>query len=318
MFKRIAAISLSLVMTAAIAVGCSTQQDNAPEAGASKPEAPAASYVPKKLTVRFASSENTEILETKIKPLEKLLGDQLNIPVKISVSTSYGTVIEAMSSKQADIGILPPNAYVLAHDQEKAVDLLLQAQRYGIDEATGTETKELVDFYKAMFIVKANSPIKELTDLKGKKIAWQSVTSPAGYVWPAHELKKVGIDPEKDVTGIEVKGHDKGVLAVLNGQVDAAAVIQDARSTVKKERPYVFAQTRVIAFTAPIPSDTIAVRKDMDQAWRDQIAQALIDIEKDPEGSKIIYEVFSHRGYVKSDDQKFNVIREYFKDVGQK
>ncbi|MBP1156859.1 MULTISPECIES: phosphate/phosphite/phosphonate ABC transporter substrate-binding protein [unclassified Paenibacillus] len=318
MFKKIVTSGLSLVMTAVMAAGCSMQQGNALEAGGSKQETPAASYVPMELTVQFASSQNAETLEAKAKPLEKLLGDQLSIPVKVSVSTSYNTVIEAISSKKVDIGFLPPNAYVLAHDQKKAVDLLLQAQRYGIDDATGAETKELVDFYKAMFIVKANSPIKELKDLKGKKIAWQSVTSSAGYVWPANELKKAAVDPEKDVTGIEVKGHDKAVLAVLNGQVDAAAIIQDARNTVKKDKPDVFTQTRVVAFTAPIPSDTIVVRNDMDQAWRDQIAQAFIDIGKDPEGSKIIYEVFSHRGYVKSNDQKFNVVREYSKDIGQK
>lgn len=318
MFKKFTSISLSLVIMAGIAAGCGSQQGNAPAAQDDKQEAPTANYVPKELKVQFVPSQNAETLEAKAKPLEKLLSDKLNIPVKVSVSTNYNTVIEAMSSKQVEIGFLPPNAYVLAHDQKKAVDLLLQAQRYGIEDATGAETKELVDFYKAMIIVKSDSPIKELKDLKGKKIAWQGVTSSAGYVWPANEMKKAGVDPEKDVTGIEVKGHDKGVLAVLNGQVDAAAIFQDARNTVKKDKPDVFQQTRVIAFTAPIPNDTIAVRNDMDQAWRDKIAQAFIDIEKDPEGSKIIYEVYSHRGYVKSDDQKFNIVREYSKDVGQK
>lgn len=56
----------------------------------------------------------------------------------------------------------------------------------------------------------------------------------------------------------------------------------------------------------------------MDQAWRDKIAQAFIDIGKDPEGAKIIFDVYSHRGYVKSDDKKFDVVREYSKSIGQK
>ena len=32
-----------------------------------------------------------------------------------------------------DVGFLPPTAYTLAHDQ-KATDLLLKAQRYGVNE----------------------------------------------------------------------------------------------------------------------------------------------------------------------------------------
>lgn len=322
MFKKMTALSLSLILTAGLAVGCGTKTDNnqaAPAPADKKQEAPAAAgFVPKELRVQFVPSQSAETLEAKAKPLEKLLGDKLGIPVKVSVSTNYNTVIEAMASKQVDIGFLPPNAYVLAHDEKKAADLLLQAQRYGIDDKTGAETKDLVDFYKAMIIVKADSPIKELKDLKGKSIAWQGVTSSAGFVWPANEMKKAGIDPEKDVKGIEVKGHDKGVLAVLNGQTDAAAIFQDARNTVKKDVPDVFEKTRVVAFTAPIPNDTITVRNDMDQAWRDKIAQAFIDIGKDPEGSKIIYDVYSHRGYVKSDDKKFDIVREYSKGIGQK
>ncbi|SDJ02441.1 phosphate/phosphite/phosphonate ABC transporter substrate-binding protein [Paenibacillus naphthalenovorans] len=318
MFHKFASISLSLVLLAGIAAGCGPQQDNAPTDRGDQQETPAARYVPKELKVQVVPPHNAETLEAKAKPLEKLLGNKLNIPVKISASTNDHTVIEALSSRQADIGFLPPNAYVLAHDQKKAADVLLQAQRYGIEDATGAETNELVDVYKAMIIVKADSPIHALKDLKGKKIAWQDAASSAGYVWPANEMKKAGVDPKKDVTGIEVKGHDKGVLAVLNGQVDAAAIYQDARNLVIKDRPDVFRQTRVVAFTAPIPTDTISVRNDMDQAWRDKIAQAFIDIGKDPEGSKIIYDVFSHRGYVKSDDRKFNIVRDYFKNAGQK
>ncbi|GMX63113.1 phosphate/phosphite/phosphonate ABC transporter substrate-binding protein [Paenibacillus elgii] len=322
MFKKFAAVSLSLVLTAGIAAGCGTKTENnsaTPAPSDKKQEASAPKgYQPKELKVQFVPSQSAETLEAKAKPLEKLLGDKLGIPVKVSVSTNYNTVIEAMASKQVDIGFLPPNAYVLAHDEKKAADLLLQAQRYGVDEKTGADTKDLVDFYKAMIIVKADSPIKELKDLKGKKIAWQGVTSSAGFVWPANEMKKAGVDPEKDVTGIEVKGHDKGILAVMNGQVDAAAVFQDARNTVKKDIPDIFEKTKVVAFTAPIPNDTITVRNDMDQTWRDKIAQAFIDIGKDPEGGKIIFDVYSHRGYMKSDDKKFDVVREYSKGIGQK
>ncbi|MBW7461847.1 phosphate/phosphite/phosphonate ABC transporter substrate-binding protein, partial [Paenibacillus sepulcri] len=147
---------------------------------------------------------------------EKLLGDKLGIPVKVSVSTNYNTIIEAMASKQVDVGFLPPTAYVIAKDKG-AANIILQAQRFGVDDNTGAPTAELVDFYKSMIIVKADSDIKEVKDLKGKRIAYQDVTSSAGYVWPAGKLMDNGIDPLSDVTPVTVKGHDQGVIALLNG-----------------------------------------------------------------------------------------------------
>ncbi|MBL4936821.1 phosphate/phosphite/phosphonate ABC transporter substrate-binding protein [Clostridium sp. YIM B02515] len=301
-FKKYVTLGLALAVTGTVLTGCGPKKEQTKTA-----------YTPKELKVQFVPSQAAETLEAKAKPLEKLLGDKLGIPVKVSVSTNYNTIIEAMSSKQVDVGFLPPTAYVLAHDK-KAADVLLQAQRYGVKE-DGSNTDQLVDNYKAMIVVKKNSTINSIQDLKGKKIAWQDVTSTAGYIYPAAEMKKAGVDPEKDVQGVTVKGHDKGVIAVLNGDVDAAAVFEDARNNVKKDFPNVFNDTKVIYRTQGIPNDTIAVRSDMDEAWKDKISQAFIDIAKDPDGQKIVKDIYTHVGYVKSSDKNFDVVREYQKAV---
>lgn len=286
----------------------------AAESSSPSPSESPAGYVPKTLTVQFVPSQSADTLEAKAKPLEKLLSDRLGIDVKVSVSTDYNTIIEALASKQVDVGFLPPTAYVLAKEKE-AAEVILQAQRYGVDDATGAETTELVDSYKSMIIVKKDSPIQKLEDLKGKKIAYQNVTSSAGYVWPAAKLMEAGLDPLKDVEPITVKGHDQGVIAVLNGDVDAAAIFQDARNTVKKDYPTVFEDTRVLTFTEPIPNDTISVRSDMDPGFIEKLKAAFIDIGKDEEGGKIIYDIYSHRGYVESNDSIFDIVREYNKKV---
>lgn len=305
MFKKIVAISTAFALTASILAGCGTKENTTASTQPTNQ-----GYVPKSLTVQFVPSQSADTLEAKAKPLEKLLSDKLGIPVKVSVSTDYNTIIEAMASKQVDVGFLPPTAYVLAHDK-KAANVALQAQRFGVDDATGQPTKDLVDFYKAEFLVKKDSPIKDIKDLKGKKIGYQNVTSSAGYVWPAAVLQDAGIDPLKDVQPVTLKGHDQAVIALLNGDIDAAVVFQDARNTVKKDYPKVFEQTQIIKFTEKIPNDTISVRSDMDQAWVEKIQQAFIDLGKDPESQKIIRDIYSHEGYVKSDDSKFDIVRQY-------
>jgi phosphonate transport system substrate-binding protein len=107
-------------------------------------------------------------------------------------------------------------------------------------------------------------------------------------------------------------------LAVVNGEVDAAAVFQDARNIVKKDVPDVFSKTRVLEYSDKIPNDTISVRPDMDKAWQTKIQQAFIDIGKDPAGQKIIFDVYSHKGYVASNDKIFDIVRTVKKEIGTK
>jgi phosphonate transport system substrate-binding protein len=277
-------------------------------------EPAAAGYVPETLTVQFVPSQNADTLEAKAKPLEKLLSDKLGIPVKVSISTDYNTIIEAMASKKVDVGFLPPTAYVLAKDKG-AAEVILQAQRFGVQDDTGAPTDELVDYYKSMIIVKKDSDIKSIEDLKGKKIAYQNVTSSAGFVWPAAKLLDAGIDPLKDVTPVTVKGHDQGVIAVLNGDVDAAAIFQDARTIVAKDYPNVFKDTRVLTYTEKIPNDTISVRSDMSPEWSEKIQNAFIELGQNETSRAIIFDIYSHQGYVKSDDSIFNIVREYGEKV---
>ncbi|MBY7141618.1 phosphate/phosphite/phosphonate ABC transporter substrate-binding protein [Virgibacillus sp. NKC19-3] len=294
--------TLSLLFLAA----CGSSDDTSAEDNSSDGD----TYVPDSLTVQFVPSQNAETLEAKAKPLEDLLEDELDIDVTVSVSTNYNSVVEALASEQIDIGFLPPNAYVEAHDEYGAADVLLQSQRYGVNE-DGTNTDELVDSYYAMFIAKSDSDIDSIADLEGKTIAFQDITSSAGYVWPAATLLDEGIDPLSDVNPLVLQGHDASVTAVLNGEADAAAIFQDARNVVLSDFPDVFEDTKVVAHTELIPNDTIAVQTNMDEEWKEKIQQAFISVGESEEGREIVRDIYTHEGYVESQDSNFDIVREY-------
>lgn len=313
MFKKLATVGMSLALATGILSACGANEEETNNAEGGKEEE-ATGYVPETLTVQFVPSQNADTLEAKAKPLEDLLSDELGIPVEVSVSTNYNTIVEAMASKQVDVGFLPPTAYVLAKEKG-AAEVILQAQRKGVDDETGAPTENLVDFYKSIFVVKKDSGINSVEDLKGKKIAFQDVTSSAGYVWPAGALMDADIDPIEDVEGMTVKGHDQAVISVLNGDVDAAVVFQDARNIVKGDYPTVFEDTKIIHFTKEIPNDTISVRADMDAEWSQKISDAFIAIAESDEGYKIIKEIYSHEGYTPSEDSVFDIVREYGEKV---
>jgi phosphonate transport system substrate-binding protein len=301
-FRRIL-VAVVALLVAVVATACSNKS-NSSKVG----------YTPKSLTIQFVPSQAATKLQARAKPLEKMLSKRLGIPVHVSMSTDYNTVVEAMKSKKVDVGFLPPDGYVLAHKQG-AADLLLQAERYGVKQPGGKATNQLVKSYRAEILVKKGSKIKNWKDLKGKSISVQNPTSTAGYVFPVAELKQKGLDVTKDCKLVTVTGHDQAVLNVLNGDTDAAFVFEDARNIVKKDNPKIMSQVVPIYFTRPIPNDTISVIPSMSKSFRKKLAKAFIAVGKSKEGKKVIESVYSHEGYAYAKDSDFNVIRKYDKIV---
>lgn len=301
-FRRIL-VAVVALLVAVVATACSNKS-NSSKGG----------YTPKSLTIQFVPSQAATKLQARAKPLEKMLSKRLGIPVHVSMSTDYNTVVEAMKSKKVDVGFLPPDGYVLAHKQG-AADLLLQAERYGVKQPGGKATNQLVKSYRAEILVKKGSKIKNWKDLKGKSISVQNPTSSAGYVFPVAELKQKGLDVTKDCKLVTVTGHDQAVLNVLNGDTDAAFVFEDARNIVKKDNPKIMSQVVPIYFTRPIPNDTISVIPSMSKSFRKKLAKAFIAVGKSKEGKKVIESVYSHEGYAYAKDSDFNVIRKYDKIV---
>lgn len=299
--KKVLVAGLAILLTV-VASACSKKTES------KKP------YTPKTLNVQFVPSQAADKLEGRAKPLEKMLSKKLGIPVHVTMSTDYTTVVEAMKSKKVDVGFLPPDGYVLGHKQG-AADILLQAQRYGVQQPNGRPTKNFVKSYRAEILVKKGSKIKSWKDLKGKSISVQNPTSSAGYVFPVAELYEKGLNVPKECKLVTVTGHDQAVLNVLNGDTDAAFVFEDARNNVKADEPDIMKKVVPIYFTKPIPNDTICVQPNMSKKFRKKLAKAFIEIGKSKRGRALLESIYGHEGYVSVKNKDFDVVRKYDKLV---
>lgn len=277
----------------------------------------AATISMKELNIQFIPSVQADTMLAKAKPLEALLEKKLGVPVHVSVATNYNTMLEAMGSKKVDMGFLSPDGYLNAHKQYGA-KVILQSARYKTkNENTSELSNELTDSYRSMIVVKKDSNIKSVKDLKGKKIAVQSANSTSGYIYPVATLYKQGVNVVKDANLVQVKGHDQGLLSVLNGDTDAAFVIEAARSIVQKDKPNVFNETRVIEYTKPIPNDTITLRKDISEKDTQTVKTAMKEVAESKEGSEIFNKIYSWAGILDSKDSNFDRIREYSDTVSK-
>ena len=241
------------------------------------------------LEVQFVPTNNDGSLEAKAKPFADYLTEKLGVETNVTLATDYTTIVEAMASGQVQLGIMPPAAYVMARNQGCA-EALLTSELGAYDRETGLPIEgELTGTFKGEILVRSDSDMQELTDLKGKKIATLSANSASGYIYPVAELKDAGVDPVTECTLTTVNDIPSEITAVLNGQQDACFVFEGARNVFANSFPDndLFADLRVLYLTeGDIPNDAIAVQPDMDQDMKDKIKETFLNMANDEEAPR--------------------------------
>ena len=81
--------------------------------------------------------------------------------------------------------------------------------------------------YRTVFIVKGDSKIKDIKDIKDKKIVLSDNFSTSGYNIPKIELIDAGLDISKPNSFSEVvqaKNHNAAIKLVISGKADCAPI----------------------------------------------------------------------------------------------
>ena len=316
---------LLILLLAFTVVACAQDTPAAEEPAEETPaeEEPAAEYEEiDSLEVQLIPSRDAAVLDAQRGPLQAMLEEQLDMPVNVTVATDYVGLIEAMKSKQVHVGFLAPASYVLAADQG-AAEVVVVSTRYDVDdEGNQLDDQPLVTSYRAQLLTGKDSGITKVEDLKGKKIAIASFTSTSGFLYPANLLADNGIDVEADVEWFDAGGHDKAILAVLDGLADAAFTFKDARSLLEADYPDIREEVVYVTDTEPIFNDTISVIPSMDPELKEKIKDAFINIAATEEGKEIVRAIYTHEGYAEATDADFDTIREYLQrqenwEIGQ-
>lgn len=265
------------------------------------------------LNVQFVPTNNDGSMEAKAKPFAAYLSDKLGLKVSVTLATDYSTIVEAMASKKVDMGIMPPAAYVQARDQN-AAEAILTSQLGAYDRETGLPVEgRLSGSFKGEVLVKSDSGLKGLSDLKGKRIATLSPNSASGYIYPVAEMKEIGIDPAKDCTLTTVNDVPSEMTAVLSGQQDACFVFEGARNVfaAKFSDQDLMKNLRVLYLTkGDIPNDAIAVRPDMDPDLKAKIKTVFLNMKND-EAGRTAMSLWSHKGYEPADEAVYDTVRDY-------
>ncbi|MFJ1626466.1 phosphate/phosphite/phosphonate ABC transporter substrate-binding protein [Marinilactibacillus psychrotolerans] len=267
----------------------------------------------KELMVQFVPTNNDGTMEAKSEPLADYLSEKLDREVEVTVATDYSSIVEAMDSGQVDIGIMPPAAYVQARETNGA-EAILTSQLGDYDQETGLPLEgELTNTFKGEILVRTDSDIESLEDLKDKKIITLSPTSASGYIYPIAEMREAGINPTNEVTMTTVSDIPSELSGVLSEQADAAFVFEGARNVFASffTDDDLFEELRVLYLTeGDIPNDAIAVQPDMDSDLKQEIKTAFLNMKDDKKGSEAMA-IWGHQGYEEAADAAYDTVREY-------
>lgn len=241
----------------------------------------------------YATERPTEELH-KLEPFQEQIEASLKrqgirAKVEVRIYPTYENGITAITSGQADFSRLGPVSYVNAKARNPAIQIL------------AVEAFEGKKQFEGVVIVRKDSPIQSVADLKGKRIAFGEPGSTTGRYIPQAAMAKAGLHA-KDLAGYEYLGrHDKVAFAVASGSHDAGTTNM---KTYKK-----YAESKGLRDIARFPAPTQAwvARPNLPPQLFQALRQALLELQ----GPGLEY--IDRNGFIPGDDHDYDELRRTMK-----
>ena len=254
------------------------------------------------LKIGILSTQNPQDQQQMIKRFDNYLEKSLKRTIDVKLAKNYNEAVDWLVQEKVDIAYLGPLTYLEALDRGAKIEPLVAS----IDKNTGQP------WYRSCIIIKSDSPIKTLTDLKDKRVAFVDKSSTSGYLMPMAAFKKLNIDPERDFSQLIYAGnHTKSMAALEDGIVDAAATNTSAYLKQQKKGKLTPQNSRILWESAPIPQSPVVVSKKLPPELIKQLKQAFINT---PDGIEDITGIES-AGYTLVSPSDYEPIQQLRKDT---
>ncbi len=260
-----AGIVLALVLTVACTVPTAT------------PTSPRAD----KLVIAVQPTNTPEQLSSDAGEIRSFLQQRLGREVELVFPTTFAGVIEALRFGHAHAAFMSAWPAALAQKHAGADVGLAE-----IREVVIGDQKVEATYYFSYWVVRKDSPITSISELRGRRVALPSQLSTSGYVAPLARLVDLGLLPPSDSDReVDPKlffgdvmlagGYAQGWEALKSGQVDATVIAGDVAESLYRE---VLDNTRVIETQGPIPSHSVVFAKSLQEPARTQLKDALMEL----------------------------------------
>lgn len=142
--------------------------------------------------------------------------------------------------------------------------------------------------FRGIILVRKDSNIREVVDLKGKVVAYPAETALAATMMPQYYLHTHGIDVNFDIKNHYVGSQESSILNVLRGHADAAATWPLPWRIFSVEYPEMANQLEVKWQTAPLLNNSWVARRDVPQSVVDLFRTQLLSLNETAEGKHML------------------------------
>lgn len=196
---------------------------------------------------------------------------------------------------------------------ETAGTAMILADRGGAQPLLMTE-RDGVAGYRTLYFVRADSPVREIDDLRGRSIAFQNRFSTSSYYVPAIELLDRGLRlevllspmdrPAPDSVGYVFGRSELNVSAwVHKGLVDAGAMSNLDWINPQRVPPSYRRDFRIVRETPEFPRALEMVRGDLEPHVRERLREVLLGAADDPDAREALLRFFKTTRFVPIDAQ---------------
>ena len=220
---------------------------------------------PSTLVFTYTPVEDPAVYENIFKPFTDYLSKCTAKRVVFYQVQSNAAEIEAMRSGRLHVGGFSTGPTNFAVNLAGAVPFAVKG-----------DSKEWQG-YQLWLIVKKDSPLQKVTDLKGKKVAHVQPSSNSGNLAPRALFPALGLVPDKDYKVLYSGKHDNSVMGVNSGDYDAAPVASDVFKRMVERGQVKEADFRVIWKSQTFPTSSFAYAHDLEPKLRDTMLKCFYD-----------------------------------------
>jgi phosphonate transport system substrate-binding protein len=205
--------------------------------------------------------EGMERLQLEWGPFKEALEAATGESFEFFAVNSRTAAAEALRGETVDFVVTGPAEYVVINKLTNATPLI------GLGRPD----------YHCAIVVRADSGINTMQDLKGKKVAFGDIGSTSNMLCPMQVVADYGLDPINDIEKIHTErniAHE----ALKNGDVDAIGTNAGSWLNVRNketELPYGF--FKMIGRSGDLPNDMIMVGAHVPEATAMKVRDAILD-----------------------------------------
>lgn len=226
-----------------------------------------------------------------------------NIPgatFRLEASRNYEEFDRKLYAREPDFAL--PNPYQTLNSIEHG---------YHVIAKMGDDAR-----FTGIILVRRDSGIHEVADLKGKKVSYPARTALAATMMPQYFLHAHGIDINRDIENLYVGSQESSIMNVYLGNVAAAATWPLPWLEFQKEHPDKARELEVKWETEPLINNGVVARDDVPPELARQVAHLLDTLHTTEEG-RVMLERMQLSRFELADDSRYRVIEDFLRNFSK-